>query len=232
MNNYNERILVVEDDCQIRNFIKYIIEKEGYKLFNACNGESALSIIVSEKIDLIILDLGLPDFDGIKIIEKIREWSEVPIIVVSARDQDKDKVLALDTGADDYITKPFIVDELVARVKAHLRREKRRNSIGNNIIKIGEIEIHKDSYEVYLNKELIDLSTREFQLFLYLCENAGQVLSREQIFNSVWGSDFGDIGTVAVNIKSLRDKIDKENKYIKTIWGVGYKLIKPIGEVI
>ena len=108
----------------------------------------------------------------------------------------------------------------------------RRNSIGNNIIKIGEIEIHKDSYEVYLNKELIDLSTREFQLFLYLCENAGQVLSREQIFNSVWGSDFGDIGTVAVNIKSLRDKIDKENKYIKTIWGVGYKLIKPIGEVI
>ena len=99
MNNYNERILVVEDDCQIRNFIKYIIEKEGYKLFNACNGESALSIIVSEKIDLIILDLGLPDFDGIKIIEKIREWSEVPIIVVSARDQDKDKVLALDTGS-------------------------------------------------------------------------------------------------------------------------------------
>ena len=127
MNNYNERILVVEDDCQIRNFIKYIIEKEGYKLFNACNGESALSIIVSEKIDLIILDLGLPDFDGIKIIEKIREWSEVPIIVVSARDQDKDKVLALDTGADDYITKPFSASELLARIRVAIRHLNKHN---------------------------------------------------------------------------------------------------------
>ena len=159
MNNYNERILVVEDDCQIRNFIKYIIEKEGYKLFNACNGESALSIIVSEKIDLIILDLGLPDFDGIKIIEKIREWSEVPIIVVSARDQDKDKVLALDTGADDYITKPFSASELLARIRVAIRHLNKHNmntiqtsfSVGDLVIDFEKrvVSIKDDYFRLY-----------------------------------------------------------------------------------
>ena len=223
------KILIVDDDREIASLIGDSLYDEGYETLLAYDGEIALEK-VSNNLDLemIILDIMMPKVDGLEVCRKIREKVSCPIIFVSAMD----KVNGLQIGADDYITKPFIVDELVARVKAHLRREKRRNSIGNNIIKIGEIEIHKDSYEVYLNKELIDLSTREFQLFLYLCENAGQVLSREQIFNSVWGSDFGDIGTVAVNIKSLRDKIDKENKYIKTIWGVGYKLIKPIGEVI
>ena len=158
MNNYNERILVVEDDCQIRNFIKYIIEKEGYKLFNACNGESALSIIVSEKIDLIILDLGLPDFDGIKIIEKIREWSEVPIIVVSARDQDKDKVLALDTGADDYITKPFSASELLARIRVAIRHLNKHNM--NTIqtsFSVGDLVIDFEKRVVSIKDEKIHL---------------------------------------------------------------------------
>ena len=227
------KILIVDDDREIASLIGDSLYDEGYETLLAYDGEIALEK-VSNNLDLemIILDIMMPKVDGLEVCRKIREQVSCPIIFVSAKSRTLDTVLGLEIGADDYITKPFIVDELVARVKAHLRREKRRNSIGNNIIKIGEIEIHKDSYEVYLNKELIDLSTREFQLFLYLCENAGQVLSREQIFNSVWGSDFGDIGTVAVNIKSLRDKIDKENKYIKTIWGVGYKLIKPIGEVI
>ena len=159
MNNYNERILVVEDDCQIRNFIKYIIEKEGYKLFNACNGESALSIIVSEKIDLIILDLGLPDFDGIKIIEKIREWSEVPIIVVSARDQDKDKVLALDTGADDYITKPFSASELLARIRVAIRHLNKHNM--NTIqtsFSVGDLVIDFEKRVVSIKDEKIHLT--------------------------------------------------------------------------
>ena len=227
------KILIVDDDKEIASLIGDSLYDEGYETLLAYDGEVALEK-VSNNLDLemIILDIMMPKVDGLEVCRKIREKVSCQIIFVSAKSRTLDTVLGLEIGADDYITKPFIVDELVARVKAHLRREKRRNSIGNNIIKIGEIEIHKDSYEVYLNKELIDLSTREFQLFLYLCENAGQVLSREQIFNSVWGSDFGDIGTVAVNIKSLRDKIDKENKYIKTIWGVGYKLIKPIGEVI
>ena len=227
------KILIVDDDKEIASLIGDSLYDEGYETLLAYDGEIALEK-VSNNLDLemIILDIMMTKVDGLEVCRKIREKVSCTIIFVSAKSRTLDTVLGLEIGADYYITKPFIVDELVARVKAHLRREKRRNSIGNNIIKIGEIEIHKDSYEVYLNKELIDLSTREFQLFLYLCENAGQVLSREQIFNSVWGSDFGDIGTVAVNIKSLRDKIDKENKYIKTIWGVGYKLIKPIGEVI
>ena len=210
------KILIVDDDREIASLIGDSLYDEGYETLLAYDGEIALEK-VSNNLDLemIILDIMMPKVDGLEVCRKIREKVSCPIIFVSAKSRTLDTVLGLEIGADDYITKPFIVDELVARVKAHLRREKRRNS-----------------YEVYLNKELIDLSTREFQLFLYLCENAGQVLSREQIFNSVWGSDFGDIGTVAVNIKSLRDKIDKENKYIKTIWGVGYKLIKPIGEVI
>ena len=229
------KILVVDDEEHILELIRYNLDASGYEVIEASDGDDAVKKAINEVPDLILLDLMLPGKDGYDVCRELRsngKTKAVPIIMLTAKSEEIDKILGLELGADDYITKPFIVDELVARVKAHLRREKRRNSIGNNIIKIGEIEIHKDSYEVYLNKELIDLSTREFQLFLYLCENAGQVLSREQIFNSVWGSDFGDIGTVAVNIKSLRDKIDKENKYIKTIWGVGYKLIKPIGEVI
>ena len=188
MNNYNERILVVEDDCQIRNFIKYIIEKEGYKLFNACNGESALSIIVSEKIDLIILDLGLPDFDGIKIIEKIREWSEVPIIVVSARDQDKDKVLALDTGADDYITKPFSASELLARIRVAIRHLNKHNM--NTIqtsFSVGDLVIDFEKRVVSIKDEKIHLTPNEYSLITLLAKNAGKVITTSIILKEIWG---------------------------------------------
>ena len=222
------KILVVDDDKEIASLIGDCLYDEGYEVILAHDGLDAIDSINSNlDIEMIILDIMMPKMDGLEVCKKIREKVNCPIIFVSAKSRTLDKLLGLEIGADDYIEKPFVVEELVARVKAHLRREKRRNNTGKNIIRIGEIEIHKDSYEVYFNNELIDLSTREFQLFLYLCENAGQVLSREQIFNSVWGSEFGDIGTVAVNIKSLRDKVDKENKYIKTIWGVGYKLVKP-----
>ena len=222
------KILVVDDDREIASLIGDCLYDEGYDVVLAYDGENAIENIYSNPdIEMIILDIMMPKMDGLDVCKKIREKVNCPIIFVSAKSKTLDKLLGLEIGADDYIEKPFVVEELVARVKAHLRREKRRNNIMKNIIKIGEIEIHKDSYEVYINNNLIELSTREFQLFLYLCENAGQVLSREQIFNSVWGSEFGDIGTVAVNIKSLRDKIDKDSKYIKTIWGVGYKLVKP-----
>ena len=222
------KILVVDDDKEIASLIGDCLYDEGYEVILAHDGLDVIDSINSNlDIEMIILDIMMPKMDGLEVCKKIREKVNCPIIFVSAKSRTLDKLLGLEIGGDDYIEKPFVVEELVARVKAHLRREKRRNDIRKNIIRIGEIEIHKDSYEVYFNNELIDLSTREFQLFLYLCENAGQVLSREQIFNSVWGSEFGDIGTVAVNIKSLRDKVDKENKYIKTIWGVGYKLVKP-----
>ena len=135
--------------------------------------------------------------------------------------------MGLELGADDYIAKPFVVEEFVARVKAHIRREKRIGQTDDDgIIKVGDIEIHKGSYEVLKNGKPVPCSTREFQLLEYLMENAGKVLTREQIFSHVWDTEFGDIGTVAVNIKSIRDKLDPTNEYIKTVWGVGYKFIK------
>ena len=226
------KILIVDDDKEIASLIGDALCDEGFETILAYDGEMALEYIKKFKdLSMVILDIMMPKIDGLEVCKKIRDVLACPILFVSAKSRTLDTILALEMGGDDFITKPFIVDELVARVKAHLRREKRKNLNKNNVITIGDIEVHKDSYEVYLNKELVDLSTREFQLFLYLCENVGQVLSREQIFNSVWKSEFGDIGTVAVNIKSLRSKIDKDNKYIKTVWGVGYKLVKPTSEV-
>ena len=225
------KILIVDDDKEIASLIGDAHCDEGFDTILAYDGENALEYIKKAKdLSMVILDIMMPKIDGLEVCKKIRDVLACPILFVSAKSRTLDTILALEMGGDDFITKPFIVDELVARVKAHLRREKRKNLNKNNVITIGDIEVHKDSYEVYLNKELVDLSTREFQLFLYLCENVGQVLSREQIFNSVWKSEFGDIGTVAVNIKSLRSKIDSENKYIKTIWGVGYKLVKPTSD--
>ena len=226
------KILVVDDDKEIASLIGDSLYDEGYEVLLAYDGEKALSIInKTDDLSMVILDIMMPKIDGLSVCKTIREKIDCPILFVSAKSRTLDTLLGLEIGADDYIKKPFIVEELVARVKAHIRREQRKQIIKNNIINIGDIEVHKDSYEVYVNKKLIELSTREFQLFLYLCENVGKVLSREQIFDAVWGMEYGDIGTVAVNIKSLRDKIDKENKYIKTIWGVGYKFIKPINEL-
>ena len=226
------KILVVDDDKEIASLIGDSLYDEGYEVLLAYDGEKALSIInKTDDLSMVILDIMMPKIDGLSVCKTIREKINCPILFVSAKSRTLDTLLGLEIGADDYIKKPFIVEELVARVKAHIRREQRKQIIKNNVINIGDIEVHKDSYEVYVNKKLIELSTREFQLFLYLCENVGKVLSREQIFDAVWGMEYGDIGTVAVNIKSLRDKIDKENKYIKTVWGVGYKFIKPIKEL-
>lgn len=226
------KILVVDDDKEIASLIGDSLYDEGYDVLLAYDGEKALSIInKTDDLSMVILDIMMPKIDGLSVCKTIREKINCPILFVSAKSRTLDTLLGLEIGADDYIKKPFIVEELVARVKAHIRREQRKQITKNNIINIGDIEVHKDSYEVYVNKKLIELSTREFQLFLYLCENVGKVLSREQIFDAVWGMEYGDIGTVAVNIKSLRDKIDKENKYIKTVWGVGYKFIKPINEL-
>mgnify|MGYP003308974592 FL=1 len=171
----------------------------------------------------------MPNLSGLDLCKKIRDEIMCPIILVSAKSKTMDKVIGLEMGADDYIAKPFVVEELVARVKAHLRRESRTDASDNKIIRIGEIELRTESFEVFKNGEPVPFSTREFQLLQYLMENAGKVLTREQIFSSVWDTEYGDIGTVAVNIKSIRDKIDKNNEYIKTVWGVGYKFVKVTG---
>lgn len=225
------KILIVDDDIEIAMLIGDSLSDEGFDVILAHDGRQALDIIYNNlDLSMIILDIMMPKIDGLEVCKTIRDKVMCPILFLTAKGRTLDTLLGLEMGADDYITKPFVVEELVARVKAHLRREKRKYQGENNKIVIGEIEVYRESYEVYINKKLIDLSTREFQLFLYLCENVGQVLSREKIYDYVWGHDYGDIGTVAVNIKSLRNKIDKDNKYIKTIWGVGYKLVKPLGE--
>ena len=221
-----EKILVVDDEKNIADLIKDILDDEGFNVTTRYDGKSALDEIKQNDYSLILLDIMMPDLSGTEVLANVRNITKAPIIFVSAKNQLIDKLVGFEVGADDYITKPFINEELVARVKAHLRREGRINNKKSNVIEIGDIKLKKDSFEVYKNNELIELSTKEFELLCYLMENAGIVLSKEQIYQSVWKNNYGDIGTVAVNIKSIRNKIDKEEKYIKTIWGMGYKFIK------
>ena len=222
-------ILVVDDDLAIAQLVADALSDEGFETVVMNDGKSALEFIERKHNELavIILDIMMPNISGLEICRRIRDLVICPIIFVTAKSKTVDTVVGLEMGADDYISKPFVVEELVARVKAHVRREQRADSSPSGIIKIGAIELHAENVEVYRDKKLVPLSTREFQLLEYLMSNAGKVLSREQIFSHVWDTEFGDIGTVAVNIKSLRDKLDRNNEYIKTIWGVGYKFVTP-----
>lgn len=225
------KILIVDDDIAIAGLISDVLEDEGFETVVKNDGKSAYDYIMtnSKDISLITLDIMMPELSGLEICKFVRNHVDCPIIFVSAKGKTVDMVLGLETGGDDYISKPFVVDELVAKVKANLRREQRHLS-GNDgdIIKVGDIEISIGSFEVRKCGKNIPFSTREFQLLQYLMENAGKVLTREQIFAHVWDTEFGDIGTVAVNIKSIRDKIDPDNDYIKTVWGVGYKFVKNV----
>lgn len=224
-----ERILIVDDEKDIAELISDILQDEGYETVISNNGTSAIEKIKQEDFDLILLDVMMPDISGTEVCAKVRDIANCPIIFVTAKTNLTSKLVGFEVGADDYITKPFINEELVARVKAHLRREERNsNSKSKNVITIGEIKLNKESFEVYKNDELVTLSTKEFELLCYLMENAGIVLSKDQIYQNVWKNNYGDIGTVAVNIKSLRNKLDTEEKYIKTIWGMGYKFVKTV----
>ena len=222
------KILIVDDDTAIARLISDALEDEGFETEVMFDGEKAYSYIMANhsEISLITLDIMMPEISGIELCKSIRGIVSCPIIFVSAKSKTVDTVLGLEIG-DDYIAKPFVVEEFVARVKAHLRREMRNvQSPQNDIIRVGDIEINTGSYTVNKSGKTVAFSTREFQLLQYLMENAGKVLTREQIFGHVWDTEFGDIGTVAVNIKSIRDKIDPNNEYIKTVWGVGYKFVK------
>ena len=223
------KILIVDDDTSIAQLLSDALEDEGFTTVIKNDSKEAYDYILSdgEDLSLITLDIMMPELSGIEICRYVRNKIQCPIIFISAKGKSIDAMIGLEAGADDYISKPFVVEEVVARVKAHLRREERNTRKSEDgIIRVGDIELHTGSYEVYKNGENIYFSTREFQLLQYLMENAGKVLTREQIFSHVWGTEFGDIGTVAVNIKSLRDKIDTKNEYIKTVWGVGYKFVK------
>lgn len=221
-----EKILIVDDEEDIAELISDILEDEGYLTTIKNDGNDAICAIKENDYDLILLDVMMPDISGTEVCANIRNITTCPIIFVTAKTQLSSKLVGFEVGADDYITKPFINEELVARVKAHLRREERWDKKRKSVIEIGEIKINKESFEVYKNNEIIPLSTREFELLSYLMENAGIVLSKEQIYQCVWKNNYGDIGTVAVNIKSLRNKLDKDEKYIKTIWGMGYKFAR------
>lgn len=222
-----EKILIVDDENDIAELISDILEDEGYSTTIKNSGNDAIAEIKENDYDLILLDVMMPDISGTEVCANIRNHTSSPIIFVTAKTTLSSKLVGFEVGADDYITKPFVNEELVARVKAHLRREERiEKKNNNNVIEIGEIKLNKESFEVYKNGNLITLSTKEFELLSYLMENAGIVLSKEQIYQSVWKNNYGDIGTVAVNIKSLRNKLDTEEKYIKTIWGMGYKFVR------
>ena len=223
------KILIIDDESAIANLVSDALEDEGFETVICSDGNEAYDYIESHssEISLITLDIMMPGLSGLELCRMIRSKVDCPIIFVSAKGKTLDTVLGLEMGGDDYISKPFVVEEPVARVKAHLRREERNRDIfEDGVIKVGDIEIHTGSFEVFKNSKPIQFSTREFQLLQYLMENAGKVLTREQIFSHVWDTEFGDIGTVAVNIKSIRDKLDPNNEYIKTVWGVGYKFVK------
>ena len=228
------KILIVDDELAIAQLISDALTDEGFETVVKTDAEQVYEYVNSNasEISLITLDIMMPQVSGIDLCRFIRNTVDCPIIFVTAKGNTFDKVTGLEAGADDYISKPFVVEEFVARIKAHLRREQRANSKpGEGVIKIGDIAINTANYEVRKGDEVIPFSTREFQLLQYLMENAGKVLSREDIFSNVWDTRFGDMGIVAVNIKSIRDKIDPDNSYIKTVWGVGYKFVRVTGIV-
>ena len=228
--NDSYSILIIEDEKNILDFMSRTLKANGYKTTTVTSGKAGLSIINSQCPDLILLDLGLPDMDGYDIIASVGEWTSCPIIVISARTGEHDKVAALDLGADDYMTKPFSPSELVARVKAHLARYDRlvsNSKNNNNIIEIRGIKIDKTARRVFVNGEEKPFTTKEFDLLTFLAENPNHVFTKEELFKEIWDMDsIGDIATVTVHIKKIREKIELDTskpQYIETIWGVGYR---------
>ena len=224
------KILIVEDEVAIAELEKDYLELSGFDVVMQHTGDAGLKAALNEDINLIILDLMLPNVDGFEICNKVREKKNTPIIMVSAKKEDIDKIRGLGLGADDYMTKPFSPSELVARVKAHLARYERLVGSGvkaNEIIEIRGIKIDKTARRVYVNGEEKAFTTKEFDLLTFLAENPNHVFTKEELFNKIWDMEsIGDIATVTVHIKKIREKIEfntSKPQYIETIWGVGYR---------
>ncbi|MEA5040086.1 MAG: response regulator transcription factor [Clostridiaceae bacterium] len=229
MENRNEQILIVEDDPQIRNVICYSLKQEGFSYTTTGTAQGALSTLVSEQIDLMLLDLGLPDFDGMEVIKKVREWSEMPIIVVSARDQDKEKAAALDSGADDYLTKPFSATELMARIRVALRHLHKAGGIRQQTsLAVGGLRIDFDKHLVYLDDAELHTTPMEYNLLALFFRNIGKVLTTKYMIKEIYGIGYGtDTQALRTLMASLRRKIEKnpaKPRYILTEIGVGYRL--------
>lgn len=222
-------ILIVEDNVQIRNFITYTLKNEGFLTEISGTAQGAMSALVSEHIDLVLLDLGLPDFDGMEVIKKVREWSEVPIIVVSARDQDKEKADALDAGADDYLTKPFSATELMARIRVALRHLSMiQTSIAKPALSVGELTIDLEKHQVTRSGKPLHLTPMEYSLLSLLFKNMGKVLTTQFILREIYGVGYGnDTQALRTLMAGLRRKIEAvpaKPRYIMTEIGVGYRL--------
>lgn len=234
-------VLVVDDEQSIVTLLQYNLEQAGFDVITAMDGEDGKDLALKENPDLIILDLMLPKLDGIEVCKQLRQQKMMtPILMLTAKDDEFDKVLGLELGADDYMTKPFSPREVIARVKAILRRSqfqpevKENEILENGFIKIADLKIYPEQYEAYFAEEQLDLTPKEFELLLYLAKHKGRVLTRDQLLSSVWNYDFaGDTRIVDVHISHLREKIEQNTKkpaYIKTIRGLGYKLEEPKGE--
>ena len=232
----NKTILIVDDEKPIVDILVYNLQKEGYATLEANDGETAVEIALKEKPDLILLDIMLPKMDGLAVCKKIRNTLNVPILMLSAKDEEIDKILGLELGADDYITKPFSVRELIARVKANLRKvdvsieqekeEPQETEKKQHEIEIGELYLDLDKFEVKVRGQIIPLTLREFEVIKYLAAQPGQVVTREVLLEKVWGYEYyGDIRTVDVTVRRIREKIEKDTsnpKILITKRGVGY----------
>ena len=216
------KILVVDDESRMRKLVKDFLVKKEFDVLEAEDGEQALDIFFATKeIALVILDIMMPKIDGWEVCREIRKHSSVPIIMLTAKSDERDELLGFELGIDEYISKPFSPKILVARVEAILRRT---NAIGNDVMEIGGIVLNQSAHEVRIDNEPVDLSFKEFELLTYFITNKGVALSREKILNHVWNYDyFGDARTIDTHVKKLRSKMGNKGNYIKTVWGMGYK---------
>lgn len=228
-----EEILVCDDEREIVDAIEIYLSQENFKVYKAYNGEQALEILKAHNIKLVVLDIMMPVLDGIRTAMKIREFSSVPIIFLSAKSEDADKILGLNIGADDYVTKPFNPLELIARVKSHLRRYTVLGSLNvdnNALYQVGGLVINDDTKEVFVDGVHIKMTPIEYSILLLLMRNPGKVFSINQIYENIWNEEaIGADNTVAVHIRHIREKIEinpKDPRYLKVVWGVGYKIEK------
>ena len=235
----SKKILVVDDEQSIVTLLQYNLEQSGYSVITASDGEQGLEAAVDIRPDLVVLDLMLPKMDGLEVCKQLRQQKiNIPILMLTAKDDEFDKVLGLELGADDYLTKPFSPREVVARIKAILRRSQLQSNGSESsqdqeegLLKLGELKVFPERYEAFFDEQQLELTPKEFELLLYLAKNKGRVLTRDQLLSAVWNYDFaGDSRIVDVHISHLREKIEKDTKkplYIKTIRGLGYKLEEP-----
>ena len=216
------KILMVDDEARMRKLVRDFLTNKGFKVIEAADGEEAVDIFFAQQdIALILLDVMMPKMDGWEVLKTIRKYSQVPVVMLTARSEERDELQGFSLGVDEYISKPFSPKILVARVEAILRRS---NAVSSDVLEVGGIRIDKAAHQVTIDGKEVDLSFKEFELLTYFVENEGIALSREKILNNVWNYDyFGDARTIDTHVKKLRSKMGAKGEYIKTVWGMGYK---------